>query len=117
MVTYKLIEETDECLVFWYYPEGHESKKPGIIIVDRASGRITITELAEDDWERIIPAEELNELAEAINQMKREQGDTDFVEMTTKSERYIFYGDHAIRGIAEQLREGTIPKNGMRAWY
>lgn len=52
MVTFKLIEETDEYLIYWYYTNGNESLKPGIIIVDKINGKIDITELAEDDCGR-----------------------------------------------------------------
>lgn len=117
MVTFRLVEETDERLVFWYYPEGHEDKRPGIIVVDRIKEEIDVTELAEEDWERDIPPEELNELAEAINQMKRERGATDFVELVTEPEHSIYYGDHAVREIAKHLREGKVPKKGRQAWY
>lgn len=55
MVTFKLIEETDEQLVFRYYPEGDEDREPGIITVDRTANRISITQMAEYDIERIIP--------------------------------------------------------------
>ena len=78
---------------------------------------IDITELAEEDWERDIPPDELNELAEAINQMKRERGATDFVELVTEPEHSIYYGDHAVREIVKHLREGKVPKKGMQAWY
>ena len=47
MVTFKLIEETDEYLLYWYYAEGNESLKPGIIIVDKIKGKIDITELGQ----------------------------------------------------------------------
>ena len=78
---------------------------------------IDITELAEEDWERDIPPDELNELAEAKDQMKRERGATDFVELVTEPEHSIYYGDHAVREIVKHLREGKVPKKGMQAWY
>ena len=117
MVTFKLIEETDARLVFWYYPEGYEDKKPGTIIVDRIKEEIDITELAEDDWEHVIPLEEINELVDAINRMKQEQGETDYVEPVTEPEHSIYYGDHAVNEIIEHLHKGEIPKKGMQAWY
>lgn len=116
MVTFKLVEETAETLVFWYYPEGNEDKKPGIIIVDRINEEIDITEVAEDDWERDIPPEELNELVDAINQMKREQGETDYIEPATEAEHNVYYGDHAVSEIAKHLRKGKIPQRGMQMW-
>lgn len=112
MVTFKLIEETDEYLLYWYYAEGDESLKPGIIIVDKINGKIDITELAEDDWERDISVEELNELAESVNREIREEGGTDF-----EPEHSVFFGDHAVNAIWDKLREGIVPKKGARAWY
>ena len=41
MVTFKLIEETEQFLVYWYYPNGHEETH-GIIVVDRESGQIKL---------------------------------------------------------------------------
>ena len=72
MVTFRLIEEDEQKIIYWYFPEGKEDKGHGVIIVDKVQEEIDITEVAPDDFERDIPAEELNELAEAINQMKRE---------------------------------------------
>lgn len=117
MVTFKLIEKSEEKLVYWYYPEGNEDKRPGVIVVDRIKEEIEVIELAEEDWERDIAAEEINELIESINQMKRERGATDFVEPVTESEHSIYYGDHAVREIIKYLREGQIPDKGMQAWY
>lgn len=34
MVTFKLIRETDELLVYLYYPEGRENTRPGVIEVN-----------------------------------------------------------------------------------
>ena len=117
MVTFKLIEETDEYLIYWYYTNGNESLKPGIIIVDKINGKIDITELAEDDWERDISVEELNELAESVNREIREEGGTDFLEIAKDLEHSVFLGDHAVNAIWDKLREGIVPKKGVRAWY
>lgn len=116
MVTFKLVEEDGAHLVYWYYPEGNEALRPGIIEVDLESNEITVTELAEKDWERDIPPEEQNKLIEAINQMKRERCATDFVELATEPEHCIYYGDHAVSEIYKYLRTGETPKEGMQAW-
>ena len=110
MVTFKLVEETDEYLLYWYYAEGNESLKPGIIIVDKINGKIDITELD-------ISVEELNELAESVNREIREEGGTDFLELATEPEHSVFFGDHAVNAIWDKLREGIVPKKGARAWY
>ena len=117
MVTFRLIEVDEQRIVYWYFPEGKEEKGHGIIIVDRLQDEIAITEVAPEDIERDISAEELNKMAEAINQMKREAGKTDFVEMTTESEHSTYYGDHDVCEILEHLRKGEIPQNGMQIWY
>lgn len=117
MVTFKLIEKCEEKLVYYYYPEGNEDKRPGTIIVNRFNEEIELTELAEDDWEREIPVDEINELIESINQMKRENGETDFLSLATEPEYDIWYGNHAIREIIKHLREGEIPEKGMQIWY
>lgn len=117
MVTFKLIEKSEGKLVYWYYPEGNEDKRPGTIIVNRLKEEIELTELAEDDWERDIPADEINKLIESINKMKRENGETDFLSLVTEPEHDILYGDHAIREIIKLLREGEIPEKGMQMWY
>lgn len=106
MVTFKIVEETDEYLLYWYYAEGNESLKPGIIIVDKINGKIDITELAEDDWERDISVEELNELAESVNREIREEGGTDFLELATEPEHR--------RNCSEKRIEGLVLRNLLR---
>ncbi|MCH5200097.1 MAG: hypothetical protein J1F60_03970 [Oscillospiraceae bacterium] len=117
MVTFKLIERTDKKLIYHYFPEGHENKCPGVIVVDISKDEINIKELAEEDWEYDIPPEEINELAERINHIKHEKGETDFAELVTEPIHSIYYGDHAIREILKQLCNGKVPENGMQAWY
>ena len=96
MVTFKLIEETDEYLLYWYYAEGDESLKPGIIIVDKINGKIDITELAEDDWERDISVEELNELGRLQVQIEQDL-----------SSNYIS-GIHLIKKSVEQFIRSVV---------
>ena len=117
MVTFKLIEKSEKHLIYWYYPEGNGALRPGIIGVDLGSNEISVTKLAEKDWERDISPEELNEMTETINQMKRERGATDFVELAMKPEHSIYYGDHAVSEIRKHLKNGETPEKGMQAWY
>ena len=102
---------------YYYYPEGNKNIKPGIIVVDRQNMQIVVKELAEDDWERDIPPEELNELGEAINNMVRENGGSDFVELVTESVHSVFYADHAVNEIKKRLLNGEIPHDGRQVWY
>ena len=40
MVTFRLIEEDEQRIVYWYFPEGKEDKGHGIIIVDKIQEEI-----------------------------------------------------------------------------
>ncbi len=117
MVTFKLVEQTEKNLTYWYYPEDHQDSDPGIIEVDLEKEEIEITKVAADDFERDIPPEEINNLIIEINQMKQARGETDLEELVTEAEHSILYGDHAVREIAKYLRKGEIPQKGMQMWY
>ena len=117
MVTFKLVEENDRFLIYWYFPQGDEEKRHGVIVVDKVDEIVKITDLAEDDWKRDIPPEEVNKLIDAINEMKAERGETDFEEHVSVTGHSIFFGDHAVRRIVEELNKGNIPPKGIAAWY
>lgn len=117
MVTFYLKEENKKFIIYIYFPEGNKSLKPGVIVVDKEREEISITEVAEDDIKRDIQPDELNELAIAINEMKRERGTTDFIEFATEPKHSVYYGDHAVSEICKYLAKGEVPKKGMQAWY
>lgn len=117
MVTFELINENEHYLTYYYYPEGDKNKKPGIIVVDKMNKQIKIQEIAEDEWERDIPPDEINILGEAINNMVRESSGSDFIELATEPEHSIFYGDHAVSEIKKHLLKGEIPHSGRQVWY
>ena len=117
MVTFKLHEKNEVELIYLYYPERDETKRPGIITVDRTNNVIQITELAERDYERMIQPEELNSFADVINEMNQESGDEDFFAYVTKPVRSAYYGDHAVSEIRRRLSSGEIPENGISVWY
>ena len=117
MVTFRKIQEDEQSIVYWYFPEGKEDKGHGTIVVDKINTNIDITEIAPGDFTRMISIEELNEMAEAINQMERESGGTDFAELATEPERSIFYGDHAVHKIVQNLQKGIVLEKGAEMWY
>ena len=51
MVTFRLIEENEQRIVYCYFPEGKEDKGNGVIIVDKVNEEIDITEVAPSDFE------------------------------------------------------------------
>lgn len=117
MVTFEKQKEDEKYISFLYYPENDREKKPGLIVVDKQKEKIDIVEVAEEDFERDIPSEELNELANAINEMKLENGETDFVELEAEPEHSVWYGDHAVSEICRHLRNGVVPEKGSQMWY
>ncbi len=117
MVTFRLAEENENSLTYLYFPQGEETKRPGRIVVDRATREIRIAEVAGEDWQYVIPADELNAMAESINRSERERGGTDIVPMTDQDELCTYFGDHAADAIAKRLEAGEIPETGMQAWY
>ena len=50
MVTFRLIEETEDYLVYWYFPDGHEDEKYGIILLNKLNKTIQIPKLADNIW-------------------------------------------------------------------
>lgn len=48
MVTFKLMEEKEQILLYWYYPNGLEEKY-GVIVVDKESGQIELRMSAPND--------------------------------------------------------------------
>ena len=117
MVSFKLAETTEEYLVFLYYPEGRDFKRPGTIVFDRITERLEIKELAEDDWAREISSGELNEFAKHINDLARELGSDEYIKIVNKDGVISFYGDQAKQAILEKLQEGIFPTEGTRYWY
>ena len=118
MVYWYLIEETDERVIYEYYPENHKDKNPGIITIDRKSERIELTQPAEEDFCRVIKEEELRALYRQIAEIERANV-SDYEEIITKSAgtRYWFYYDHAKSRIVEDYNNGIIKNIGMTAWY
>ena len=117
MVTFILAEETLEILIYWYYPEGDQTKKHGVIVYNKNTNEIRIVELAEEDWEYEIPIEDLNNSIEFINQGKIERGETDLLEPATEPIHNIYYGSHAVSEIQKYLQKGVFPSKGRQIWY
>ena len=51
MVTFKLMEETEQFLVYWYYPNGYEETH-GVIVLNTESGQTEIQVTASNDTGR-----------------------------------------------------------------
>jgi len=121
MVTFKLIRQTDTSIIYHYYPEGRENQEFGIICIDLINRTIMLEKLAAKDFEKVITKEELNEMRDAINKMRLENGEQELSEdelpVATEDEISRFYADHAIDAILEAYQKGEVLKYGGRAWY
>ena len=121
MVTFKLVTQTEANIIYNYYPEGRENQEFGIIRIDLINDAIILEKLAANDFERVIKKEDLNELRDAINKMRIENGESELFEdelpIATKDEISRFYADHAMNTIWKAYKEGAPLKSGSSAWY
>lgn len=66
-------------------------------------------------------AKELNEMRDAINQMRIENGEPELTEdelpIATEDESWYWYGDHAINSIWKAFCEGKELPEGTVMWY
>ena len=74
MVTFRLIEETDQYLTYWYFPNGNEDEMYGIILIDKLNETVEIQKMAHDDFSHIVTVDEQNEARNSVNDMRREEG-------------------------------------------
>ena len=74
MVTFRLIEETDQYLTYWYFPNGNEDEMYGIILIDKLNETVEIQKMAHDDFSHIVTVDEQNEARNSVNEMRREEG-------------------------------------------
>ena len=120
MVTFKLKEESDARLVYWYYPNGKEDHGKGVIEIDRLAGRIDVTELAEDDRLVRHSVEAQNQMREAANRMRKIEQMPELTEEewpTATEERIAtIFADHAIKKIVEEYNSGNILTEGAEMW-
>lgn len=121
MVTF-VIENTDSTkAVYRYYPENHMDLSFGLVSVCLENGDATIDVAAEEDFICRTSTDELNSMRDAINEMRKENGNPPLTEeespTATESNEWYYYADHVIRRLKEELENGNIPEKGTVAWY
>lgn len=120
MVTFRLKEESDRQLVYWYFPHGKEENGHGTIVIDRALGKLDVTELAPDDRLVRHTVENQNRWRNAVNQMRNieqipELTDEEWPEATEDKISTVF-ADHAIQKIVEAYNNGEVLEEGVETW-
>ncbi len=120
MVTFKLKEENEQRLVYWYFPHGKEENGHGTIVIDRVIGKLDVTELAPDDRLVRHTVENQNRWRKAVNQMRNieqipELTDEEWPEATEDRISTVF-ADHAIQKIIEAYNNGEVLEEGVETW-
>lgn len=120
MVTFRLKEQDDNQLTYWYFPQGKEANGHGIIIIDRVVGRVDVTQLAPDDRLRRHTLEEQLKLRKATENMRKIEQLPELTEeewpIPTADKISTIFADHAIRKIVEAYNQGQILEEGVEVW-
>ena len=120
MLKFKLISKENGIYIYEYYPEGDFSKKPGIVKLDTNKEEIEVVVMAEEDFVRIITAEELNVSRESMNKLRQEEGDPPLTEeewpLAKEDEEYYLYASPMIAKICDDFAAGDLKEEGMIAW-
>lgn len=88
-----------------------------MIVADLKAESIKMTKVADSDTEYEAPAEEMNGMVKAINDMIRECSGTDFDEYATEPSYITGYGDFTVRDIINHVNKGDISESGAAMWY
>lgn len=121
MVTFFVDSRNDTEVVYKYYPEGHTDKPHGLIKVDLVGEAVSVKAVAEEDFLCRTSVDELNEMRNAINEMRLENGEPPLTEeeLPTAAEgsEWYYYAEHVIRRLIEEFDKGNVPEKGTVAWY
>ena len=118
MITFELVEKTDEMLTYHYYPEDDRTASPGIIVVDKVRGAVDMRRPAEKDIFRPASEEEKTAMGAAINDLRRQRGEAplseDVLALMTKAAGKYECLDPVMQQIAgafyggKELEKGTV---------
>jgi hypothetical protein len=121
MVTFTLAEETEQFLVYWYFPEGDKENRHGVITLDKRNETITLTKLAPSDSIREHSVEAQNALRDSANAMLVAEGKPELSEedwpAAKEPIRISAYASHAMKRITDAYNAGEILHEGMAMWY
>ena len=120
MVTFILVEETDDIAIYWYFPDGDENAH-GIVTLFKKTGAFEITQLAPKDFSRRVSLEDVKALRDSENNLRLESGEPELTEeeWPTPTEGFVctFYADHVISRVRKSFEQGEVLKKGGAAWY
>lgn len=112
MITYELVNITDQELTYHYYPEDDRTLSPGIIVVDMVRKTLDMKRPAEKDVFRPASEEEKAAMGAAINKMREEMGEPplsdDILAAMTKAAGKYEYLNPVMQDIAAALYGGDV---------
>ncbi len=121
MVKFKLKEIIDKKYKYEYFPEGNLSNEAGIIIVDIVEESVWVEKVAEEDFECHTTADELNDMRNAINEMRAENGEPPLTKeelpTATEGSMWYYFATHAINRLCDLFNNGEEPTEGTVEWY
>ena len=116
MVTFQLVEATDEILRYECYPEDDRSAAPGIIVVDKTRMAVDMRKPAEKDVFRPASDEEKAAMQAGLNAMREKRGDPplpqDILDKMTQAAGKYVYLDPAMQRIADAFYSGNPTDGG-----
>jgi len=120
MVTFRLVEETDTLLTWWYFPKGKEEEGHGVIVIDKTVPSCDVKVLAPTDVISFHTAESQNKSRAAMNAMREDMGYPPLTEeewpIATKDRYATEYADHAVEKIVNAFNAGNILRSGSAVW-
>ena len=81
------------------------------------TGNIYIEKIADLDFKRVVPAEEVNKLVDSINEDILARGGSDLEDYIDHEMISYFYGNHVLFELQDAFDEGKVLENDTRALY
>ena len=116
MVTFELVNKTEQELTYHYYPEDDRDSSPGIIVVDKVRMAVDMKRPAEKDVFRPASDEEKAAMGAGINAMREQRGEPpladEILAAMTKAAGKYEYLNPVMQEIAGAFYGGTELEGG-----
>ncbi len=117
MVYFEMFYNENGIIRYHYWVEGNKEKRPGVIEIDLHNETIGIKLSAEDEWERVVTAEELNNFAKAVNDERISDGLEPILDEDAIYDGIShYYADHVISELKKSYDKGNLLEKGYCHW-
>ena len=121
MVTYKLLSRGEKTMQYAYWPEGHEDKQPGIIVVDFELELIYLKKPAPEDWTANYKPDKPGSWHALVNEWRENKHQPPLAEheWPTKKQSlcHYCYASYAMKQLMRFHKQGEMPEKGCNMWY